>query len=278
MLRNEFENANSAYWEHKQNDPINLLLGEDDGLFHHHFGVGNFDLAVLQLDGKAREDAILAEMHRLESAEVDVLLDALGPLDRHARVLDAGSGRGGTAFMLHERFGCEVDGVAYAQYQVDFAQQLAERRQVADRVSFRYGNMVANPCPDAYYHRVVTNETTMYVDLDEAFAEFRRVLMPGGRYVLATWCSNDAVGAAHDEVEEINEHYICRIHPRGRYFRALADHGFVPRQVLDLTQAAIPYFEVRSASRFATGVERPYLSAYRSDRMNYLIIAADRLP
>lgn len=37
------------------------------------------------------------------------------------RVLDADSGRSGTSFRLQARFGCFVDGVNFAKYQVDFA-------------------------------------------------------------------------------------------------------------------------------------------------------------
>ncbi|WP_308208195.1 SAM-dependent methyltransferase [Actinomadura madurae] len=49
------------------------------------------------------------------------------------RLLDAGSGRGGTSIMANAAFGCRVDGVSISQTQVDFANAEAERHGVAAR-------------------------------------------------------------------------------------------------------------------------------------------------
>lgn len=38
-------------------------------------------------------------------------LGQLGQLTPTDRILDAGSGRGGTCFLTHQRWGCQVDGV-----------------------------------------------------------------------------------------------------------------------------------------------------------------------
>nr|BAF98640.1 putative methyl transferase [Streptomyces argenteolus] len=277
IIRDDFEKDLSTYWETKQNDQINLLLGEEDGLYHHHFGIGDFDRSVADLPPEERESRVLEEMHSLENTQVETLIGALGDVPRDARLLDMGSGRGGTSFMIYDRFGCTIDGVTFAQYQVDFSNRLAETRGCADRVRFHYRNMVKTGFPDGAFQYVVTNETTPYVKLDEVFSELSRVLAPGGRYVSLTWCRNDAVASQCDEVLEIDRHYICRTHRRSSYFKQMAAHGLVPRTVVDFTTEAIPYFEVRLLSKLATGSEQPYLSGYGSDRINYLLIVAERV-
>jgi hypothetical protein len=46
--------------------------------------------------------------------------------------------------------------------------------------------------------------------------------------------------------------------------------------VVDLTAATIPYWELRAKSSVATGIEQPFLTAYREGSFHYLLIAADR--
>jgi len=106
VLRTEYQRSVAAYWNHNQQDPINLRLGDIDGLYHHHYGLGEYDPAVLEGPADTRDERIIGEMHRLEAAQADVLLDHLGDGSPSDRLLDAGSGRGGTSFMANQRFGC----------------------------------------------------------------------------------------------------------------------------------------------------------------------------
>ncbi|MFC0842743.1 geranyl diphosphate 2-C-methyltransferase [Streptomyces noboritoensis] len=276
VLRTDYQRSVAAYWDTHQNDSVNLLLGEVDGIYHHHYGVGPYDPAVLQGPEATRDQRIIEELHRLESAQAELVLDHLGPLTPADHVLDAGSGRGGTSFMAHARFGCRVDGVSISQYQVDFATAESARRGTADQVRFHFRNMLDTGLATGSRKAVWTNETTMYVDLAEAFAEFARLLEFGGRYVCVTGCSNDVTGGRSQAVSRIDSHYTCNIHPRSAYFAALAANGLVPIDVIDLTRQAIPYWELRARSSVATGIEESFLTAYREGSFHYLLIAADR--
>ncbi|QIS19307.1 geranyl diphosphate 2-C-methyltransferase [Nocardia terpenica] len=278
VLRTSYQRSVAAYWNDNPNDDrVNTKLGEVDGLYHHHYGIGEPDLSVLEGPADTREDRIVRELHRLETAQADLLLDHLGPVTAGDRLLDAGSGRGGTSFMAHERFGCQVDGVTISEYQAGFANDQARERGVAERVRFHFRNMLATGFDSGSRRGIWTNETTMYVDLFDLFAEFARVLTPGGRYVCITGCSNDVTGGRSAAVSWIDAHYGCMIHPRGEYFRALAAHNLVPIAVVDLTPATIPYWELRTHSELATGVEKPFLSSYRDGSFQYLLIAADKV-
>jgi geranyl diphosphate 2-C-methyltransferase len=107
------------------------------------------------------------------------------------------------------------------------------------------------------------------------FAEFARLVRPGGRYVLVTWCRNDLETANRDAIDAIDAHYVCHIHDRSHYFAMLARHHFVPLTVKDLTADAIPYWELRSHSRYATGVEAPFLTSLSSRELNYMVIITE---
>ncbi|MGA5406719.1 geranyl diphosphate 2-C-methyltransferase [Streptomyces lavendulocolor] len=277
VLRTDFQRSVAAYWNTNQQDPVNLRLGEVDGLYHHHYGLGDYDPAVLEGPEDTRQERIVRELHRLETAQADVLLDHLGPVTAEDRLLDAGSGRGGTSIMANQRFGCHVDGVSISEYQVGFANTQAEERGVSDRVRFHFRNMLDTRLETGSRRAAWTNETTMYVDLFELYAEMSRVLRRGGRYVCITGCYNDLTGGRSKAVSRIDEHYTCNIHPRSEYFKAMAANGLVPIGVVDLTARTIPYWELRARSALATGIEEPFLTAYKEGSFHYLLIAADRV-
>jgi len=277
VIRDAYEERLAAYWNTKQNDPVNLLLGEIDGLYHHHYGVGDYDPAILDGTPEQREENIVRELHRLENAQAELIAQSLAGLGPQDRVLDAGSGRGGTSFLLHDRYGCRVDGANISEYHLEFSRRAARQRGYQDKVRFHFRNMVDTGFADASFQGVVTNETTMYVDLPELFGEFARVLEPGGRYVCITWCRNDLVADSSPESEEIDRHYLSRMHRRSTYFSALAETGLVPVSVVDLTSEAIPYWELRTHSSHRTGIEQPFIDAYRANRMNFLLIVAENM-
>lgn len=272
-----YQRSVAAYWNNRQNDPVNLRLGELDGLYHHHYGIGDYDPAVLEGPPDTRDERIIAELHRLETVQADLLLDHLGGISPGDRLLDAGSGRGGTSFMAHQRFGCRVDGVSISEYQVGFANDRARERGIGERVRFHLRNMLDTGFESGSCRGAWTNETTMYVDLMQLFGEFSRLLTNGGRYVCITGCYNDVTGGRAQAVSRIDAHYICNIHPRSAYFNALAASNLVPINVIDLTAMTIPYWELRAKSPVATGIEDTFLTAYREGSFHYLLIAADRV-
>ncbi|GGO49502.1 geranyl diphosphate 2-C-methyltransferase [Streptomyces lasiicapitis] len=277
VLRTDFQRAVAAYWNSHQRDPVNLLLGDVDRLYHHHYGIGEFDRSVLLGAEETRTERVVQELHRLETAQADLLLDHLGDITPQDRLLDAGSGRGGTSLMAHGRFGCHVDGVTISEYQVGFSEDRAQERGVGEAVRFHFRNMLDTGFAEGTFRGVWTNETTMYVDLHELYGELARLLGHGGRYVCVTGCSNDVTGLRSKAVSRIDEHYTCNIHPRSAYFKALAANGLVPLDVVDLTAATLPYWELRAASSLATGIEDAFLTAYKEGSFHYLLIAADRI-
>ncbi|GHG53092.1 geranyl diphosphate 2-C-methyltransferase [Streptomyces griseocarneus] len=269
--------AAAPWWVPGRARRADVLLGEAGDLYHHHYGLGPYDPAVLDEPPETRDDRVLDELHRLETAQADALLDRLGDIRPEDRLLDAGSGRGGTSFMAHERFGCRVDGVSLSDHQVDFSNHQSRERGCRGQVCFHHRNMLNTGFPDGYFRAAWTNETTMYVDLAALFREFARLLPLGGRYVCVTGCANDAHGRRSPAVARIDRHYICGVHSRGDYFQALAAHGLAPVEVVDLTPQAVPYWELRARSPVRTGIEETFLTAYAEGAFQYLLIAADRV-
>ncbi|MEU4998169.1 geranyl diphosphate 2-C-methyltransferase [Streptomyces sp. NPDC021622] len=271
-----YQESVADYWNREKN-PVNLRLGEVDGFFHHHYGIGDVDWSVLQGPQGTRDERIIAELHRLECAQADFLADHLGTVATDDRLLDSGCGRGGGSLVANKRFGCHVDGISISETQVAFATAQAKKRGVDDKVRFHLKNMLDTGFETGSFRGIWNNESTMYVDLSTLFAEYARLVARGGRYVTITGCYNDTYGLPSREVSTINAHYICDIHPRSAYFREMANNRFVPISVVDLTAATIPYWELRAKSSLATGIEEAFLTAYKNGSFQYLLIAADRI-
>ncbi|GAA2437128.1 methyltransferase domain-containing protein [Actinomadura vinacea] len=276
VLESHYQRSVADYWNAEKN-PVNLRLGDVDEIYHHHYGIGEVDWSVLEGPEETREERTIKELHRLECAQTEFLMSHLGALSPADRVLDAGSGRGGSSFVVNERFGCEVDGVSISESQVAFANDQSKRRGVDDRVRFHLRNMLDTGFETGAFQAIWNNESTMYVELGLLFAEHSRLLRRGGRYVCITGCYNDAYGLPSRAVSQINAHYICDVHPRSTYFKELANHRLIPAGVVDLTAATIPYWELRAKSTLTTGIESAFLDAYRSGSFQYLLIAADRV-
>src|SRR5262249_16282777 len=63
----------ARYWD-REARPVNLRLGDVDGLYHHHYGIGEVDHAALGDTGDdGYEQRLIAELHRLESAQAEFL-------------------------------------------------------------------------------------------------------------------------------------------------------------------------------------------------------------
>lgn len=129
---------------------------------------------------------------------LDQSLDPRGPgmlydyaadlgLERGASVIDVGCGEGRHALELASRFGWQVQGIDPVPRHIELA-----RRDLTDRartepaleelVSFNLGAAESLPASDASARLIWCRDVLVHVDdLAEAFAEFRRVLAPGGR-------------------------------------------------------------------------------------------------
>lgn len=100
------------------------------------------------------------------------------------RVLDAGCGTGGYLHWLVEKGSFTgLAGIDVASDAIDYART---RVPAAD---LHIAPLSRLPFPDASFDLVVTNDVVQHVDeaeLDESFAELRRVLRPGGSLLVRT--------------------------------------------------------------------------------------------
>jgi SAM-dependent methyltransferase len=112
-------------------------------------------------------------------------------------VLDVGAREGRYSFELSRRFGFTVQGVEPVRRHLDnAARDLAalavEEPEVAARVSITEGIAEKLTVPSGSVDLIWCRDVLVHVeDLEAAFAEFRRVLKPGGRAVVFQMTATD---------------------------------------------------------------------------------------
>jgi ubiquinone/menaquinone biosynthesis C-methylase UbiE len=100
-------------------------------------------------------------------------------------VLDVGSGIGGPARYFARTFGADVTGVDLTPAFVELATDLTARTGLADRVRFVEGSALDLPFEAGRFDLATMNHVGMNIaDKARVFAEVRRVLRPGGRFVV----------------------------------------------------------------------------------------------
>jgi SAM-dependent methyltransferase len=105
----------------------------------------------------------------------------LGRLGGGARVLDVGCGTGRVAAALAER-GAKVWGVDPSAEMLEVA-----RSRVPASVGLKEGRAEALPFRDAWFDGAVCMLSVHLLDRPRALGELARVLVPGGRLVIATF-------------------------------------------------------------------------------------------
>lgn len=280
VARTRYERTVAAYWHHRPRALRSVLCRADGDPCHDHGGLGDFVAPPREAPRREREALLLAEMHRLERAQTEHLLSLLGAVGPAERILDAGSGGGATSLAVAERLRCQVDGVDIAPAQVASARRLAAERGLSERLRFHHRNLADTGFAAAHFDRVLVSEATMYVDLDDAFAELARVLRPGGTLALITWCRNEAPSRTSPHAAVIDANHVCRTHTRSAYHQAIEAHGLALRSVQDLTRAAIPYYQLRQQlpAFSEDSADEAYRAGYQGGLLQYIALVAERVP
>jgi SAM-dependent methyltransferase len=102
------------------------------------------------------------------------------------RVLDAGTGIGGTARFLAAAYGCQVAAIDLTPEYCETAAWLNKLTGLDGTITVQPGDVTSLPFPDAGFDVVISQHVQMNVaDKARLYAEARRVLVTGGR--LAIW-------------------------------------------------------------------------------------------
>jgi SAM-dependent methyltransferase len=139
---------------------------------------------------------LLEDFHTMGRYATAQLVD-LAQITSESMVLDAGSGVGGTARYVADRYGCPVTAVDLTDEYCETNRWLNRRVGLNDRISVRRADVTALPFADGTFDVAISQHVQMNVaDKVRLYAETRRVLRVDGR--LALW---DITIGAHGELD-----------------------------------------------------------------------------
>jgi SAM-dependent methyltransferase len=143
-------------------------------------------LTPIAPEGQTLTIAQLAPLDQFHTRGILATAELAGAaeLDPSTRVLDLGCGIGGPARYLAATFGCKVTGVDLSPGFIDAAAYLTARCGQSDRVTFQVGDALHLPFQGAAFDVVFLQHVAMNIkDRAALYAEVRRMLPPGGRFV-----------------------------------------------------------------------------------------------
>jgi SAM-dependent methyltransferase len=129
--------------------------------------------------------ALLEDFHTMGRIATGQLVELIG-ITSDTRVLDAGSGIGGTARFVADQCGCKVTAVDLTEEYCQTCNWLNRLVGLDDQISVRQADITDLPFADASFDVVLSQHVQMNVaDKAGLYREARRVLVSGGR--LALW-------------------------------------------------------------------------------------------
>jgi MPBQ/MSBQ methyltransferase len=176
-----------------------------DGILEYYWGehihLGYYDESEMSA-GYKKKDFIQAKYDFID--EMMKFGDIDPVVDSGARVLDVGCGFGGTSRYLAEKLGprADVTGITLSPNQVKRGTELANERGLAN-AKFTVMNALEMDFPDDTFDIVWACESGEHMPDKEAYInEMMRVLKPGGKFVMATWCQRDDRVVPFDEKDK----------------------------------------------------------------------------
>ncbi|MEM8603763.1 MAG: methyltransferase domain-containing protein [Cyanobacteria bacterium P01_H01_bin.121] len=159
----EFYDASSGLWER--------TWGEH--MHHGYYGT----------DGRLKPDRYQAQIDLIEA------LLQFAQVNQAQAILDVGCGVGGSSLYLAEKFQAQATGITLSPVQAQRASERAAEFNLAAQAQFQVANALALPFADAQFDLVWSLESGEHMpDKAQFLSECCRVLKPGGKLMVATWC------------------------------------------------------------------------------------------
>ncbi|WFE41117.1 methyltransferase domain-containing protein [Micromonospora sp. WMMD998] len=187
------------------------------------------------------------------------------------KVLDVGCGIGKPALRLAGSREVSVTGISISDEQIGIATGAAQAQGVTNRVGFALADMTSIPYPDGSFDAAMALECLHHVaERDRALRQIRRVLRPGGSFVLADYAlRHEPAEADRPVVDEFRSAcYLATLTTIDDYVRSVTGAGFTVTESVDVSENVRPTLHQHAAAMRASREELiRFLPAAKLDAM-----------
>jgi len=192
-------------------------------------------------------------------AQIELIeeLVAWAKIERPTKLLDVGCGIGGSTLYLAHQFGARAEGITLSPRQASRARERAIAAGLETAVNFQVANALETPFPDDAFDLVWSLESGEHMpDKRQFLRECYRVLKPGGKLMLATWCHRPTDSLAGELTPGEQEHLeaIYRVYclpyviSLPEYEAIAQQAGFQELRLDDWSAAVAPFWDEVVAS------------------------------
>jgi tocopherol O-methyltransferase len=224
-------------------------------------------------------------------AQIDLIDECLGwaNVTTASDILDCGCGIGGSALVLAERFQARVVGITLSPVQAGRAIERARAAGLDGNTppcaTFEVANALHTPFPDQSFDFIWSMESGEHMPDKVGFLrECYRLLKPGGKLLMATWCHRptDSLAGPLTKAEQQQLDWIYQVYGLP-YVIALPDYatiaqncGFTSIQTADWSQAVAPFWDEVIASALTPATVMGILQAGMGTIQGALALVAMR--